>query len=391
MNETLCSALLRMLVLVTLLLGCVGVTSAQTQYVITNDDVVAPFPNSISFFSVEADGTLQLAQEVRIGGFGIGSGYFGAKRVVALDNADQQCAFGSEAFTGDIVGIAISSFAITGRASGSSTDAGTSNGIGLALNDSYLYASYTDSNTIGTFAIEPGCTLSFLNDTTVSGLQGGAINAMAVHGNMLLTTFTDGSIESFDISNGTPVANGDQQISTGTTNSAGATYPNSIDVTKDGHFALFGDTSSSVVVEVSDISSGKLTKTKVYKSAKGISSSDIMLSPDETVLYVVNTQGDSVMASFFNPNTGVLSGICKSPPIRGMVSSWSYLSSLGFMSQSGNGGGVYIAEFGSTSGIALVQVTISGRSCTLQEAVSSPFLTASGGLLSIATFPPRSF
>jgi uncharacterized protein (DUF1800 family) len=34
-----------------------------------------------------------------------------------------------------------------------------------------------------------------------------------------------------------------------------------VDITSDGHYALFGDTSTSTVVEVSDISSGKLTRT----------------------------------------------------------------------------------------------------------------------------------
>ncbi len=46
--------------------------------------------------------------------------------------------------------------------------------------------------------------------------------------------------------------------------------------------AIFGDTSTQIVVEVSDISSGKLTPTVVYTSKAGINSSNVMLSPDET-------------------------------------------------------------------------------------------------------------
>ena len=374
------------------LLTCSGWVAAQTQYVITNDDVVLPFPNTVSFFTVGTGGALQLTKEVRLGGYGINGGYFGANRLVVLDNSTQQCVYASEALTGDIVGIAISTLTVTGNAFGSQGDAGTSNGIGLAINGNYLYASFTDSNTIGTFQIESGCTLMFLNDTAVSGLQAGVINGMATHGNMLITTFTDGSIESFNVSNGTPVSNGDEQLSTATVNSTGASYPNTIDITSDGHFALFGDTSTDGIVEVSDISSGRLSKTVVYRTVKGISSSNIMLSPDETVLYVVNTQGDAVMAAFFNATTGVLSGGCKSTPIKGQSANWSYLVSMGLLSQSGNGGGVYVAEFGTTTAMALVQLSTSGGGCTLQEAAGSPYADPdSSGLLSIATFPPRSF
>ena len=68
---------------------------------------------------------------------------------------------------------------------------------------------------------------------------------MAIHGNIMIATYTDGSIESFNISSGTPVSNGDEQYSTATLNSQDATYPNSIDITSDGHYAIFGDTSTS--------------------------------------------------------------------------------------------------------------------------------------------------
>ena len=47
------------------------------------------------------------------------------------------------------------------------------------------------------------------------------------------------------------MSNGDEQYSTATLNSMDATYPNTIDITSDGHYAIFGDTSTSVVVEVS--------------------------------------------------------------------------------------------------------------------------------------------
>ena len=180
--------------------------------------------------------------------------------------------------------------------------------------------------------------------------------------NILIATYTDGSLESFDIPAGTPLSNGDRQISTATLSSQGATYPNSIDITSDGHFAIFGDTSTSLNVEVADISSGRILKTTVYKSKASISSSNIVLSPDETTLYVADTQGAAVTALFFDKKTGKLSPGCTSGRIAGQSQNWSYLGSIVPISQTGNGGGVYVAEFGSISGIAMVTISYPARS-----------------------------
>ena len=369
-----------------------GLATGATPYVVANDDSPFPFRTGVSFYSVAPDGLLTLQQQVQTEGYGIGSGFFGTNRIVVLKNASQACVFASSAGTGDVVGIDANTLTVGGSAVGSDTDAGTSNGIGLAMNDQYLYASYTDSNTIGTFKVLSGCGLMFVNDIAVAGIEGGIVNGMAVRGNILISTYTDGTIESFDVSNGTPLPHSDRQISTGTLRSGGASFPNSVDITSDGHYALFGDTSTSIVVEVSDISSGKLTKTQVYSSASRISSSNIMLSPDETLLYVVNTQGDSASVIFFNKKTGKLSPGCSSNRIKGESRKWSYLAGMALVSPTGNGGGVYVAQFGGPPGIATVALTSSGGKCSLLEVPHSRVTDPhSPGLLSIGTFPPRSF
>ncbi len=305
------SSWLRVFALLAGVLAVTGLATAATQYVVTNDDP------GVSFFAVGPNGQLTLLQQFQIGGFGNAAGFFGTNRLAVLNSGNQQCVYASVSSTGDITGISVSTLTIGGSASGSPTDNGAANGIGLAVNSQYLYASFTSSNTIGTFQVLSGCSLSFVNDVSVSGLAGGMINGMAIHGNMMVTTFTDGSIQSFDISTGTPVSNGDEQYSTATLSSNDATYPNGIDITADGHYAIFGDTSTSVVVEVSDISSGQLAPTVVYSSKSSISSNNIMLSPDETILYVVNTQGASVGAMFFNKSTGTLSHGCTAALVKG--------------------------------------------------------------------------
>src|SRR5580658_8409609 len=104
---------------------------------------------------------------------------------------------------------------LVGNYLGSSHDIGTSNGIGMAMNQNYLYAGYTTSNTIGTFAVGAGCTLSFLGDITVTPLNGGYIAGMALNGNIMVVTYIDGSIESFNIANGIPIPNNDEKNSFG--------------------------------------------------------------------------------------------------------------------------------------------------------------------------------
>jgi len=377
-----------------LILICVagGFSSAASKphYIVTNDDVPPRDPTSVTFYTVAADGLLTLKKQVKTGGIGIAGGFFGANRVNVLDSGNAECVYASQATSANIVGIVVKTLKVGGSAIGSKKDTGSSNGIGLAMNSQYLYASFTDSNTIGTFQVLPGCKIKFVGDINVGGLQGGVIDGMVLHGNIMVVTYGDGSIESFNISAGVPVSNGDEQNSTGS--HGGNTYPSGIDITQDGHYAIFGDTATSTVIEVSDISSGKLTPTVVYHLGNGISSSNILLSPDETLLYISNTQGDKITAAFFDKSTGTLSKGCVSGGLKGFVNDWSYLGALALQKTTGTGGAVYVAEFGAPSSIAEIKVKSAGGKCTLKESPKSPISDPnSPGLLSIGAFPPRPF
>jgi hypothetical protein len=59
------------------------------------------------------------------------------------------------------------------------SDSGAANGIGLAANSNYLYAAFSSSSTIATFAIQSGCVLAFVGDVFTIGLQGGLVGGMA--------------------------------------------------------------------------------------------------------------------------------------------------------------------------------------------------------------------
>jgi hypothetical protein len=371
---------------------------ASSVYVITNDD--GTLHTYASFFvagGTQNDPTLTYQQSLNTQGLGIGGGFFGTPRLTMLPSSNTQCLYVSDAATGDIAAINIQNLTqpvLVGNFSGSTNDNGSTNGIGMVMNQNYLYAGYTLSNTIATFSVGAGCTLSFLGDITVAPLNGGYLAGMALNGNIMVLTYIDGSIESFNIANGIPVSNNDEQNSAGF---AQTYFPDSVDITADGHFAIFGDASVPTVVEVSDLSSGKLAPTVMYLVSlptnaigPGVNSATARLSPDGSLIYIGNSQNGYVGAAFFNGSTGKVTPGCTSQLLNDFYNPWAYVGGLQTRDTTGTGNVLYVAEFGSSIGI--LNVTSTGTSCTLTEVAGSPASDESSpGLLSIQVVPPRPF
>jgi hypothetical protein len=358
--------------------------TTSTGYVITNDDYPPRgTPDSVTFFTIAADGTLSNPTILSVGGTGTGGGFFASSRVTTVTNATSSCAYLSAGFSNTIAGVNLATRTVVGDFPASATDNGADNGMGIVMNASYLYASFSTSGTIATFAVQSGCELQFLNDISPSGLNGGVTKGMAVHGNLLVVTYGDGSIESFDISGGVPVSNGDEQNSSGF---ASDDYPDGVVITADGHYAIFGDASSGAAVEVSDISSLQLTQTVFYSlPVSGFNSNNVLLSPDGTLLYITNNSSGQVTAAFFDATTGTVSGGCVSAQLTGFDDSFSFLASPVTQLTTGTGSVLYLAEFGSPSQIGIINVASSGGACTLTESASSPVTDPnSQSLLSIA-------
>ena len=208
---------------------------------ITNDDgTLHTYATVFTAGGTQNNPTLSFLQSINTQGLGIGGGFFGTPRLAMLPSSSAQCLYVSDAGTGDIASINIrrrTSWSVTFL--GSANDIGTSNGIGMVMNQNYLYAGYSLPPTpLRRSAVGAGCTLSFLGDITVTPLNGGWIAGMAVNGNIMVVTYIDGSIESFNIANGIPVSNNDEKNSFGFIQSY---FPDSVDITQDGHFAIFGD------------------------------------------------------------------------------------------------------------------------------------------------------
>jgi len=367
-------------------------------FLVTNNDVptsnppVGPAGSTVTFYSLEADGAVANKVVVATGGVGIGGGFFASSRIAIVPQGDDVCVFASNGSTGDISGISAKSLAVTGVFPGSLTDAATTNGIGLAANSNYLYATFSTSSTIATYTVQPGCVLGLVSDVFTVGLNSGVVGGMAIHGSTMVVSYGDGSIESFDIAGGVPVSNGDAQNSSGFID---AHLPNGVDITADGHYAIFGDASTVTTLEVSDISSGKLTPTVTYDVGDSWNSGNVRLTPDEALIIVTNSSNGAVTAVRFDKISGKISPGCTSGPLSGFYSTWSYAGSAALQQPTSHGGLIYVPEFGSNgySSIGMVRLISTGNACTLSEISSSPIVdnTDQSALLSIGIYPTRPF
>lgn len=371
-------------------------------FLITNDNVKGP--NTVTLY--EAEGTqdapaLTLFSTLKTGGTGLGGGFYAQQSVVLLPDGNKECAFAADAGSNDVAGIKLSFHpVVTGNFTGSKTDNG-SLGIGLAnRGQKFLYAAFAGSRTIATFSIEPGCVLSFVSDVSAVGLRGGPVNGMKVSRDIMVVAYGDGSIQSFNIAQGAPVANADLQASQGFRDYYGA--PTGVDITQDGQFAVFGDSGAWVTVEISKITGGTLAPTVVFGGPHGIlgdgaDSSNIYLSPDQTLLYVGLNYSGVLEAAKFDASTGAVSAGCSSTPLTGFSSTFDYTAGITLGNNTGVGSPLYISEAAGGIGlppsfIGIVNVRENGGTCTLAESTGSPASDpASAALLSVSSYPPRAF
>lgn len=381
--------------------------AATKHYVVTNDDVNGT--NTVTFY--QASGTssapkLTRTKTVKTGGTGLGGGYFGIVRQVLVKDGNDECVFSADGGSNDVAAIILKTRKVVGNYKGSSGDTDGAGGMGLAVNPNgkYLYTAFSGSSTIATFTINSGCTLTFVSDVAAAGLNGGFPHGMASRqaaplSDIMVVAYGDGSIESFNISGGAPVSNNDLQLSTGYIKDS--VFPDGVDITKDGHYAIFGDASAGFSeVEVSDISSGSLAATVKYGGAdgslgKGVAANNVELSPDESLLYISDNLSGQVTAAQFDKNAGTLQFGCISKALRGYGTKWSYSSAIAMEKSSGSGSVLWVAEDPRGSGpssIGMVDVNSKGGKCTLTEAKHSPASDPKSlNLCWLNAFPQRPF
>jgi len=373
---------------------------SNTIYLIANVDLAYPTQNVIDVYLAQ-ESQLTFQAEISTGGYGIQGGYFGTSRLASVPSISAPCVYVSDAGSNDVAGFSLQTQKFAGTFAASQTDNGGANGIGLAMNSNYLYASFTSSNTIATYALGGDCSLSFLGDVSALGLGGGSISGMAVNDKLLVVAYGDGSIQSFNVSGGMPVANNDLQNSTASANGAGgiAIFPTAVDLTGDGKFALFGDIAPATIIEVSRLAGNKLHRTSVYTVGVQSDAGTIRLSPDQSLLYITNNESATVTAAFFDSYNGKLRPGCVSAPLSGF-NGRPWYGSVVARDTTGTGNLLYVAEYGrdqaeinhgASSAIGVLGVTSDGTTCTLSETNTSPVLLTFPGTLSLGVYPPRPF
>jgi hypothetical protein len=308
-----------------------------------------------------------------------------AKTIVVAAAGGTKCAFVANGGSDSISGIQIANQPVLkGTFSASTKDVALS---GLATSPTFLYASYADSYSIAAFQMSEGCQLSFAGDVAAKGIFGGYVLGMALHGSILVVAYGDYSIESFNVSGGIPVANGDLQIASGR---ASGLYPVGVDITKNGQYAVFSDNGGPTAVEVSNISSGKLEPPVLFTGlGPGTNATSILISPNDNLAYLADALNAQVTAVRISETTGKATFDCISSPLKGSGNS---LTNLALDTTIGTGEVVFAVETYPSSIGMLSVATPFLKACTLTETAGSPVSDPdSSSLRSIAVYPPRTF
>lgn len=420
MKRSLQACMLSIAATVTMLCAnCLTVAAQAVHYVVANDNNEVKNWTSI-FLAGGAAAAPKLTRVATIptGGKGSFAAYLGSALTSIVSQTSNSCLFVSNGGTLNVAAIwgdpstLIFNPAVVyhGSAVDSKSTPSQSLPIAASPDGNYLYVAFPTAGHIATFTLGANCVLSFSNDLTVSGLLSGIPIAMATspgyqsNGSILVVAYSDGSIESFAISGGTPSPNGDLEDST--LNKLYASFPESIDITQDGHFAIFGDNPGMrpyTNVEIYNISSGHLgMMAKTYHGlGTGITgtpngSANVRLSPDEKLLYVSNNSSGQVTALNFNKGNGQLTYGCTSPSLKNFEDTFYFTTGIAIEGTTGSGSVLWVGEDAvgtGTNAIGIVIVTAgSGGMCTLTESTKSPVSDPRAqALTSLSAFPLRPF
>jgi hypothetical protein len=353
-------------------------------FVITDNDVAGP--NSFSAFKLTGS-SLTFQATLPTGENGIGQTFVALNEVAIFVDSTDQCVFVTDAGSGDIA--AFKEIHNAATKTGSFKDAkgsGSTNGIGLAVSGSYLFAAYTASSNIGVWSVEPGCKLKLLGTYKTARAVGG-IRATP-NGKTLVVGYDAGvnAVDSFSIGVNGKLTEHGPYVATG--GAAG------VDITKDSKYAIFGDaTRSATQVEIYPINAnGSLGKDHNFGGdgglGAGVNSNNVWLSPNEKFLFVSNNFSKQVTSLGFSEKPLGLSYI----NITTLNDRREIIGGITTAMASGNGGFIYVAEATKpNSQIGMLQINADGSTT---EVSGSPFVIASGGghsLESLAAYPPRGF
>lgn len=399
---------------------------AQT-FVVTNDNNESV--NTTTIYEAGSGPSLARKHNVKTGGIGGSSIYIGSvMQAIVPQSGGITCIFVSNgranttakpkvyaSITAIEYDSASGTFTDLGPYFGSTADKTTTGIIGVSPvaaspDGNYLYVGFPAANNIATFTIAPGCALTFGLDVAAKGIiNNGAVIAMATgvayppNGPILAVAYSDGTIQSFNIAIGVPGSNGDAQPSQLFEDYG--SVPESVVITQDGHFVVFGDDPGEryhTDVESYSTATGQLGPAHQYHGGTGSfgspnGSSNILLSPNEGWLYVSNNDSGQVTALHFDTTTGSFNAGCTSGALKGFEDLWYFTAGIAARGTAGTGSVLYVAEDAvgtGDNGIGIVSFDAancspSSTTNAFTESTDSPAPDPSAGsLASLSTFTP---
>ena len=267
--------------------------SAQ-QYLFTNGNVYdgnGTTPNSTTALSVSPTGVVKVLDTYSTGAESAGGGYFAQTAVAYAETKTNNCLFVSNggnstisAFTIDLTDGKLK------KVKGSPFSYGESGrqqyGIGLATGGgTLLFAGNTAYNNISVLKISTGCALKAVKTYSAPGSPDGM--KVTPDGKFLISAFL-GAVDSYQINYKTGHI---KELGPFAAQGAAA----GIEISCDGSTAYFGDAGTNTQVEVFSISAqGALAEVNNFTNSHGKNSNNVILSPDETKLYVSNTMSNQI-------------------------------------------------------------------------------------------------
>ena len=288
---------LRTLLVLSFLGGVLALYPAELhaqQYLFTNDNVYdgnGKTPNSTTALLIGKDGALKLLHTYSTGAESAGGGYFAETPVAYAQTKTNNCLFVSNGGNSTISAFTIDlSNGKLKTVKGSPFSYGESGrqqyGIGLVSgNGTLLFAGNTAYNSISVLKISPGCALKAVKTYSAPGSPDGM--KVTPDGKFLIGAYL-GPIDSFEIN-----YSSGHLTELGPFNAQGAAA--GVEISCDGSTAYFGDAGANTQVEVFSISStGALAEINNFTSSHGVNSNNVILSADETRLYVSNTMSNQI-------------------------------------------------------------------------------------------------
>ena len=279
-------------------------------------------------------------------------------------------------------------------------DAATAGGLGLVITRlgsiQYLISDYTgnDNNVqpaIGIWSFGEGCELEIDDHLPTQGLNGGPIDSMALtpSGAILVVAYTDGSVGSYIIDRrGGSIHLVSQEVIAGSGVGSGA-YAGSVAISRDGKWAIFGDSSASntTQVDVASIgSNGALAPTITYGGdgslGSGLDTAGIAVSPDDRFIYAVNSGSGQETTLSFDTTTGIVTypNNCLTD-LKDYNTDWAIASQVQVIGTLGAGTGMYVSEGFLSSDSYIALLSINSKTGCATELPRSPFTDSNGGSL----------